>query len=153
MSLISQLLNQFRKPTGWLGRLTLREMNRHHCKLTDWGLTHIAIEQHDTILEVGCGGGRTVHKLAGTATDGKVYGIDFSEASVSFSRRTNLFDLVSAVETHLGYGNDSYEIGPLADLRFLGSHSNAKKQPSYLRLNLAPLAEMLPGCCVAIASF
>lgn len=92
--------------------------------MTDWGLTHLAIEQHDTILDVGCGGGRTVHKLAGIATEGKVYGVDFSEESVTFSRRTNqrwiklgrvdilhasvsrlpfcdhLFDLVSAVETH-----------------------------------------------------
>jgi ubiquinone/menaquinone biosynthesis C-methylase UbiE len=124
MGLISQLLNQFRKPTGWLGRLTLREMNRHHSKLTDWGLQHIAIEQHDTILDVGCGGGRTVHKFAAIASEGKVYGIDFSAASVTFSHRTNTrwitlgrvailhgsvaclpfsdhrFDLVSAVETH-----------------------------------------------------
>ncbi len=30
------------------------------------------------ILDVGCGGGRTVHKLAGIATEGKVYGIDFA---------------------------------------------------------------------------
>ncbi len=87
-------------------------------------MKHIAIEQHDTILDVGCGGGRTVHKLAGIATEGKVYGIDFSEESVTFSRRTSqrwielgrveilhasvsclpfsehMFDLVTAVETH-----------------------------------------------------
>jgi ubiquinone/menaquinone biosynthesis C-methylase UbiE len=124
MGMMSHLLNQFRKPTGWLGRLTLREMNRHHSKLTNWGLQHIAIAQHDTVLDVGCGGGRTVHKLAGIATESKVYGIDFSEASVTFSRRTNMrwielgraeilhasvsglpfsdqiFDLVTAVETH-----------------------------------------------------
>ena len=120
----NQLLNQFRKPTGWLGRLNLWDMNRRHSKLTDWGLKHIAIEKHDTILDVGCGGGRTVHKLAGIATEGKVYGIDFSEESVSAARRTNtrwiklgrveirlgsvstlpfsdhMFDLVTAVETH-----------------------------------------------------
>jgi len=124
MGAISKLLDQCRKPTGWFGRLLLRDFNRHHSKVTDWGLRHIAIEQHDTLLDVGCGGGRTVHKLAGIATAGKVYGIDFSEESVNVSRRTNqrwitlgrveilhasvsglpfsdhLFDLVSAVETH-----------------------------------------------------
>jgi hypothetical protein len=52
-----------------------------------------------------------------------------------------------------GYGNDSCEIGPLADLGFLGSHSNAKKQLSYLWPIMAPVAEMLPGCSVAIAYF
>jgi ubiquinone/menaquinone biosynthesis C-methylase UbiE len=124
MSTISKLLDQCRKPTGWFGRLLLQDFNRHHSKLTDWGLRHIAIEQHDMVLDVGCGGGRTVHKLAGIAAEGKVYGIDFSEESVNVSRRTNtrwielgrveilhasvstlpfsdqMFDLVSAVETH-----------------------------------------------------
>ncbi len=124
MGTISKLLDQCRKPTGWFGRLLLRDFNRHHSKVTDWGLQHLAIQKHDTILDVGCGGGRTVHKLAGIATDGKVYGIDFSEESVTVSRRTNkqwiamgrveilpgsvsrlpfsdhMFNLVTAVETH-----------------------------------------------------
>jgi ubiquinone/menaquinone biosynthesis C-methylase UbiE len=124
MSLISNVLNQCRKPTGWFGRFVLWDMNRHHANVTDWGLQHLAIEQQDTILDVGCGGGRTVHKLAGMATEGKVYGIDVSQESVSVSRRINtrwiklgrveirhgsvsclpfaehMFDLVTAVETH-----------------------------------------------------
>jgi ubiquinone/menaquinone biosynthesis C-methylase UbiE len=124
MGTTSKLLDQCRKPTGWFGRLLLRDFNRHHSKVTDWGLMHISIQKHDTILDVGCGGGRTVHKLAAIAMDGKVYGIDFSEESVTVSRRTNkqwiemsrveilqgsvsrlpfsdhMFDLVSAVETH-----------------------------------------------------
>jgi len=99
--------------------------NVHHSKLTDWGLKHVAIEKHYTILDVGCGGGRTVHKLAGIASEGKVYGIDHSEESVSTSRGTNkrliamgrvrilhgsvsslpfsdhMFDVATAVETHV----------------------------------------------------
>jgi ubiquinone/menaquinone biosynthesis C-methylase UbiE len=99
-------------------------MNRGHSEVTDWGLGHISIGKDDTILDVGCGGGETVHKLAGIATEGHVYGIDFSEASVAVSRRRNrqliqaglvdiqcssvsclpfsdgVFDLVTAVETH-----------------------------------------------------
>jgi hypothetical protein len=31
-------------------------------KLTDWGLEHISVEKHHTILDVGCGGGKTVSK-------------------------------------------------------------------------------------------
>jgi ubiquinone/menaquinone biosynthesis C-methylase UbiE len=124
MGLISNVLNQCRKPSGWFGRFVLWDMNRYHANVTDWGLQHLAIEQHDTILDVGCGGGRTVHKLAGIATESKVYGLDFTQESVSVSRRTNtrwiqlgrvdihhglvsclpfcehLFDLVTAVETH-----------------------------------------------------
>jgi ubiquinone/menaquinone biosynthesis C-methylase UbiE len=99
-------------------------MNVSHSKVTDWGLQHISVGNNDTILDVGCGGGRTINKLAATATQAKVYGIDYSEESVAASKRTNapaiergrveirhasvsqlpfsagMFDLVTAVETH-----------------------------------------------------
>ena len=74
--------NQYSKPTGWFGRYTLWRMNSSHSKLTDWGLEHISIENHYTVLDVGCGGGRTVSKLAAMATKGKVYGVDYSDESV-----------------------------------------------------------------------
>jgi len=89
MPILSRLVTQWRNPTGWLGRLLVRAMNVTHSGLTDWGLTHVAIGKRDLILDVGCGGGGTVHKLAGIAASGKVYGIDPSEASVTVSRRTN----------------------------------------------------------------
>jgi ubiquinone/menaquinone biosynthesis C-methylase UbiE len=99
-------------------------MNRAHSKLTDWGLRQTSIAADDTILDVGCGGGRTLSKLAIAAREGKVYGIDYAAASVAASKRTNqrsialgrveirqasvsdlpfaddTFDLVTAVETH-----------------------------------------------------
>ena len=76
------------------------------------------------ILDIGCGGGRTIYKLAAIATKGKVYGVDSSETSVAASRKTNeeciksrrveilhgsvshlpfpdqMFALATAVETH-----------------------------------------------------
>lgn len=103
----------------------LWDMNRHHSKLTDWGLSHVVIETSDTILDVGCGGGRTISKLAAMASSGKVHGIDYSEESVTAAHRRNkrwidigrvsiregtvsqlqftdnTFDLVTAIETHL----------------------------------------------------
>src|SRR5689334_10911197 len=124
MSIASALLNQCGKPSGWLGRLNLWGMNRRHSALTDWGLTHVATQSHDTILDIGCGGGRTVHKLAALVPAGMVYGVDYADASVAASRKTNrqwiamgrveirhaavsqlpfadrMFDLVTAVETH-----------------------------------------------------
>jgi SAM-dependent methyltransferase len=124
MSIMSKLLNQCRKPTGWLGRAAAWGMNRGHSEVTDWGLGHISIGKDDTILDVGCGGGETVCKLTGIAPQGRVYGVDFSEVSVAVSRSRNrqltkigrvdiqfgsvsclpfpdgMFDLVTAVETH-----------------------------------------------------
>lgn len=117
-------VNQCQKPTGWLGRFVLRNMNWRHSRVTDWGLSHVAIEKHATILDIGCGGGRTVSKLAELASEGKAYGVDFSKESVAVAKRTNrqwidmarveiregsvsqlsfsgdTFDLITAVETH-----------------------------------------------------
>lgn len=116
--------NQCQRPAGLLGRFVLWNMNSRHSKVTDWGLSHISIDKRDTILDAGCGGGRTVNKLAAMASEGKVYGVDFSGASVTFARRINkqwidtdrveiqeasvsqlpfaadVFDVITAVETH-----------------------------------------------------
>lgn len=125
MSAADKVIAQCRKPSGLFGRFILWDMNRHHSKLTDWGLSHVAIKRTDRILDIGCGGGRTINKLAAIASAGKVYGIDYSEQSVAAARRTNAvwidigrveidhgsvsqlpfanesFDLVTAIETHL----------------------------------------------------
>ena len=113
-----------RKPAGLPGKLSLRLMNIRHSSVTDWGLGHVRIEPPFTILDVGCGGGRTVDKLAAMASEGSVSGIDISAQSVAVSRTTNAkwidagrvdiqqasvsklpfsdarFDLATAVETH-----------------------------------------------------
>lgn len=117
-------ITQCQKPAGWLGRLVLRNMNARHSGVTDWGLSHISVGKHFVILDVGCGGGRTVSKLAAAATEGKVCGVDYSADSVAVASKTNreaiksgrveirdgsvsqlpfatgTFDLVVAVETH-----------------------------------------------------
>lgn len=104
-------------------------MNISHSKLTDWGLQHVPIAPSFTVLDVGCGGGRAVSKLAALTTQGKVHGVDFSDASVAASRKTNarwiadgrveiregsvsqlpfpeaMFDLVTAIETHFWWPN------------------------------------------------
>jgi ubiquinone/menaquinone biosynthesis C-methylase UbiE len=89
MSAADKVIAQCRKPSGLFGRFILWDMNRHHSKLTDWGLSHVAIKKTDTILDVGCGGGRTISKLAEMASGGKVHGIDYSEESVTAAHRNN----------------------------------------------------------------
>ena len=83
-------VTQCQKPTGWLGRLMLRNMNSRHSKVTDWGLSQVAVEKHFTILDIGCGGGRTVSKLAALASEGKVYRLDYSAASVAVASKLSL---------------------------------------------------------------
>lgn len=80
---------QVRRPSKWTGRPFAWLMNRSHSTLTDWGLQHVKINKDFTLLDVGCGGGRTIQKLAALATDGKVYGVDYAEGSVAASRSKN----------------------------------------------------------------
>src|SRR5437660_10792267 len=68
MSVADKVISQCRKPAGLFGRLVVWDMNRHHSKLTDWGLSHVSIKKMDRILDIGCGGGRTINKLAAMAT-------------------------------------------------------------------------------------
>src|SRR5947208_10263877 len=80
---------QVKKPTRWIGRLFLHAMNRSHVGVTDWGLRHVDINPDSAILDVGCGGGRTIQKLAAAAPRGRISGIDYSAESVHVSRSTN----------------------------------------------------------------
>ena len=93
-------LRQVRKPTKWVGRFFLWIMNLSHSGVTDWGLQHVLVEGHFTILDVGCGGGRTIQKLAALATAGVVCGIDYSKGSVAASRAKNA-KLIGAVRVEI----------------------------------------------------
>jgi SAM-dependent methyltransferase len=99
-------------------------MNLGHSGLTRWGLAKVEIPENATVLDIGCGGGRTLDRLASLANLGKVVGIDYSEDSVAVARKRNerliatgrvevlhgsvssmpfsdaTFDFVSAVETY-----------------------------------------------------
>lgn len=112
------------KPQGFWGKLMIKSMNKGHSELTDWGLEHIKIERNFNILDVGCGGGKTVSKLCTKVGNGKVYGIDYSELCVKKSQKLNeknilcgkakisqssvsdlpfddnFFDVITAVETY-----------------------------------------------------
>src|SRR5262245_6566840 len=102
--LMAWLVRQCRKPTGVLGRRVARVMNITHSALTDWGLSHVNIGRADRILDVGCGGGRTIQKLAAIATNGRVNGLDYSSASIDVARQTNA-DLIAAGRVTVGQGS------------------------------------------------
>ncbi len=128
---MSNLRDQYRCPTGRRGRLVAAMMNRDHEQLTLWGLTKVSIGSDYVVLDVGCGGGKTVGRLAQLAYPGKVFGIDYSAEMVKFSKKINkklieqkrveiiegsvekmsfsddFFDLVTAFETYYFWNNFS----------------------------------------------
>jgi ubiquinone/menaquinone biosynthesis C-methylase UbiE len=127
--LLAWLFKQVRKPSGLFGRRVVRAMNLSHATMTDWGLQQLTVPKNAAILDVGCGGGRTVRILAALAAEGNVVGLDYSAASVAVSRDSNaheieagrvqieqgsvaalpfpdrMFDIVTAVETHYYWPN------------------------------------------------
>jgi len=118
------LMDQYKCPTGFQGRTVAESMNLHHSELTDWGLKNVEIKPAFKILDVGCGGGETIKKLAKYVFEGKVFGIDYSKDMVAYSKEVNnnliaqkkvsiaqcsvvktsfpdnFFDLVTAIETY-----------------------------------------------------
>jgi len=115
--LLIYALRQVKKPTKWVGRFLVGLMNISHSGLTDWGLQHVQLEKHFTILDVGCGGGRTLQKLATLATEGKVYGVDYAEGSVAASCGTNAelirmgrVEVVQASVSQLPFPTDTFDL-------------------------------------------
>jgi len=126
---ILHLNRQYQYPTGKRGRYVARQMNQSHEPLTQWGLSKVEISSNDVILDVGCGGGKTLGQLAQLAPLGKVFGIDISPDMVKYSKEVNkeliaqnrvkvvegsvekmsfpddYFDLVTAVETYFFWSN------------------------------------------------
>ena len=123
------LSDQYKCTTGRCGRVVAALMNKGHKALTLWGLTHVNIEPDYVILDVGCGGGKTVSRLALRASHGKVFGIDHSLDMVEYSKKVNkkliaenrveilessvektgfpdnFFDIVTAIETYYFWSN------------------------------------------------
>jgi ubiquinone/menaquinone biosynthesis C-methylase UbiE len=121
--------SQYRCPTGALGRTVAASMNKGHWNLTTWGLKHVSIRPGSVILDVGCGGGKTISRLARRADKGKVYGLDQSAEMVDYAKQINrtciaknrieivqgsvektvfkdeFFDLVTAFETYYFWPN------------------------------------------------
>ena len=93
--------SNMRKPEGKLGNIQLKSMNKEHTPVSLWGLKHLNISPDDVILDIGCGGGMNINRMAQSAK--KVYGVDYSIESVNLSKEVNE-DLIKEgrVEVHEG---------------------------------------------------
>ncbi|HDX9628326.1 TPA: class I SAM-dependent methyltransferase [Bacillus cereus] len=124
MSMLQRLIQQAKNPRGTIGSSMLCIMNAAHTRLTNWALQKIHIREDEITLDIGCGGGKTIHTLSRRIPFGKIYGIDYSEQAVESSKKanmkdvktgkviiqqasvssiphnTNFFDLITAFQTH-----------------------------------------------------
>lgn len=94
--------SNMRKPEGKLGNIQLKSMNKEHTPVSLWGLKHLNISPDDIVLDIGCGGGMNINRMAQTAK--KVYGVDYSIESVKLSKEVN-DDLIKEGRVEVYEGN------------------------------------------------
>lgn len=82
------LIRNARFPEGALGTQMIEGMNRSHARLTEWGFSHIS-EFGQTVLDVGCGGGAALKKLAERYPDAQFFGCDISPLAIQSAERLN----------------------------------------------------------------
>lgn len=104
-----------RRPEGEAGRAMLARMNESHAHLVDWGLSQMDFNAADTVLDIGCGGGNTLARMAERVMEGHLVGIDYAEASVEASRAFNA-PLVESGRMEILHA--SVEALPFADAHF-----------------------------------
>ena len=119
------LIRQLRKPNRFFGRPFLWLMNVSHSALTDWGLQQVPIEKNFNVLDVGCGGGRTVEKLAAIASEGRVCGVDYASGSVAVSRSRNAeliksgrVEIREASVSQLPFGEGSFDLATAVETQY-----------------------------------
>ena len=77
------------KPQGNAGVIMLNRMNQSHAEVTAWGLELLAAEPADDVLDIGCGGGAALGRLAESVTQGTLTGVDYSGVSVQTAITNN----------------------------------------------------------------
>ena len=78
-----------RKPQGEEGKVMLDRMNHSHYEVTGWALAHWKIKGDDQLLDIGCGGGMTLHRMTEQLTTGHATGVDYSGVSVEETGKLN----------------------------------------------------------------
>lgn len=85
-----KVLDNARKPKGFLGRCVLEFMNRFaHKELAEWAIDGIEVEKNKNILDVGCGGGANIARLLKKYPLANVVGVDYSAIAVRLSQKHN----------------------------------------------------------------
>lgn len=82
-----ELIKNAKFPEGPLGVQMIEGMNRGHASLTDWGFRHVSFGP--AILDVGCGGGIALQKLAARFPEAKLWGCDVSPLAIASAKEAN----------------------------------------------------------------
>lgn len=106
---------QLRHPRGAHGRLIGRAMAIVNRKPNALGIEALQVRPRDIVLELGCGPGRALRRLAALAANGRVVGLDQSVEMLEQAGRHNR----SAIrQGGIGLCRNSFVFLPFADCAF-----------------------------------
>lgn len=86
MSINEYIAKQFANPRGLGGRVVTAVMNRQNAEMYDATEALLHSQSHDVILDIGCGNGIMMERLAHTC-DCRLIGTDISEDALGIARR------------------------------------------------------------------
>lgn len=89
MNIKDRIKTNCRRPEGFFGRRMISHMNESHRTLHEWGLSKMELCDGTDILDVGCGGGTVIARLAKRLPKARIYGLDYSGTSVEYAKKTN----------------------------------------------------------------
>lgn len=105
------------KPQGEAGEIMLKRMGESHKNVTEWALSYLDIDGSEWVLDIGCGGGDALKKVSARITDGKLFGVDYSEVSVELSKKNNIADVesgktkvIQADVANLPFGDNIFDV-------------------------------------------
>ena len=81
----------------------LAGMNEHHAPVTTWTLELMEPQSEDTILDIGCGGGRALKRVSSLVEKGKLTVVQASVSELPFE--TDMFDKVYSIESYFFWPN------------------------------------------------
>ena len=105
-----------RKPQGSAGKEMLMGMNAHHGQVTAWAIDHFAFTGSERVLDIGCGGGAALRRLAEKVPEGHLTGVDYSEVSVALTMENDAdligqgrLDVMQASVSELPFADNSFD--------------------------------------------
>lgn len=85
--MFAKFMANFRRPRGIVGSLVLSMMNVGHGPMTKRVVADLNLRHDDVVLDIGCGGGAAIALMSATAD--RVFGVDYSKASIKKAIRKN----------------------------------------------------------------
>jgi len=102
------IAKQLSRPTGFLGAVIRRMMNRHNARMNAFAVHQLKLAPADRVLEIGFGGGITLPALLNSAAF--VAGVDRSADVIGWARRR--------FEQHIEAGRAEFRHGNVEELPF-----------------------------------